>query len=351
MTRKNAAALLTFALVSCARPGRPPVPFSPHASPVPSALGPAAPLPDVAPRLHQDARVRVLPLFFLAADGHLADPSAAANLLSQHVRLAQDHYASLLGTTFELEGPVAMHRSTQPTTRFTQVVENSDDDRAHRILGELLRARGEDRYGASVVFLTVFVGSGPPIGGGGRSFNGAPGSGGGYLEMDVASLLRDEAYPFQSTLVHELGHAFGLTHVDCHGYPLYANESIMSYDRAHWSHGLIPSATPGRLMPQDYFALALNHRVFPDFVYDARVHGAVDAHAVQGCFLGPMAQTIGALVGQPGVGYELYFDGQRVNGPDAALYSRRQAEENCAAAASQTTAAVGCRYNGVWFRQ
>lgn len=102
-------------------------------------------------------------------------------------------------------------------------------------------------------------------------------------------------------------------------------------------------------MPEDYFELAFNRRVFPEFVYDAQRHGAVDSHKVQACFLGPMAQTIGPYRDLPGVGYELYYDGQRVNGPDAALYSRSQAEESCAIAAQQNAAT--CRYNGEWFRQ
>ncbi len=350
-----AASLVTLTLLGCApRTSRPPMPFGPPmpVGPRPTlGLGPAAPLPDVAPRLPDTARVRVLPVLFFASDAQLADVGGAAGLLTQHLQLAQEHYGSLLGSTFELEGPVATHRSARPTSHFTQVVADTPDDRAHRILAELLQSRREDRYQADVVFMTVFVGTGPLIGGGGRPFNGGPGTGGGYVEMDVASLLRDEGYRFQSTLVHELGHAFGLTHVECHGYPQATNASFMSYNQAHWSHGLVRSATPGILMPEDYFTLALNRRVFPDFVYDARVHGAVDVHRVQACFLGPMAPTIGPLIDQPGVGYELFYDGARMNGPDAALYSRRQAEENCAHAAASATVRVTCKYNGAWFRQ
>jgi hypothetical protein len=335
-----AASLLSLCLASCsARAHRPSTAFGPQPSPT---LGPPPPLPDLSPRLADTGRVRVLPVLFVPADGQLANAPGTERLLMQHLQLSREHYRRVLGSTFELEGPVATHRSPRPTSHFTE----NPGERANSIVSELLRWRGEDRFHADVVFLAIFVGNGPPIAGGGIPFNGAPGSGGGYIEMDIGSLLREDGYPFQSSLVHELGHAFGLPHVDCHGYPLHETESIMSYNPAHRSRGLEQSATPGRFVAEDYFMLALNRRVFPDFVYDARVHGAVDANRVQGCFMGPMGSSVGPLVDQPGVGYELFYDGRRVNGPDAGLYSRRQAEENCAQAATMTSALVTCRYNG-----
>ncbi|MBA3455134.1 MAG: hypothetical protein H0T42_18740 [Deltaproteobacteria bacterium] len=43
----------------------------------------------------------------------------------------------------------------------------------------------------------------------------------------------------------------------------------------------------------------------------------------------------------------LYHDGQRVNGPDAALYSRAKAEGSCSEAARLVPGVrVECRYNG-----
>lgn len=215
------------------------------------------------------------------------------------------------------------------------------------MLAELLRWRGVDRY-ASVVFLAIYVGAGDPIGGGGRTFNGAPGTGGGYVEMDHASLVADRPYPFQSTLVHELGHAFGLTHVDCHGRDLATDDSIMSYAREHWSRGLERSARPGTVNPEERFVLSLIPDAFAG-VQPATPEG-LDLARIQRCFLGPMADTVGPLRDLPGVGYELYYDGKRVNGPDAALYSRATAEASCAAAKQQAPQLnVACRYNGTPF--
>jgi hypothetical protein len=32
----------------------------------------------------------------------------------------------------------------------------------------------------------------------------------------------------------------------------------------------------------------------------------------------------------PGMGFELFWDGKRVNGPEAAFYSRQEASDDCA---------------------
>ena len=48
------------------------------------------------------------------------------------------------------------------------------------------------------------------------------------------------------------------------------------------------------------------------------------------------------------MGYELYRDGRRVNGPDAAFYSSAQADDNCWWNRSQyPSIQVECRYNGL----
>lgn len=46
--------------------------------------------------------------------------------------------------------------------------------------------------------------------------------------MEMSSLLHDKLYTFPSTLVHELGNTFGLTHVNCFGYDISTNGSMMS---------------------------------------------------------------------------------------------------------------------------
>ena len=50
--------------------------------------------------------------------------------------------------------------------------------------------------------------------GGGRTFNGPPHTGGGVIRLELSWLMTAKNFPFLSTLIHELGHAFGLFHAD-----------------------------------------------------------------------------------------------------------------------------------------
>lgn len=50
-------------------------------------------------------------------------------------------------------------------------------------------------------------------------------------------------------------------------------------------------------------------------------------------------------------GYELYFNGKRVSGPDARHYTRRQAQDNCDwNARTKPNIVVNCFFNGAKFR-
>lgn len=53
---------------------------------------------------------------------------------------------------------------------------------------------------------------------------------------------------------------------------------------------------------------------------------------------------------QAGAGYELYFNGNRVSGPDAASYTIEQAQENCQwNVQTKRDLAIRCVYNGTTF--
>ena len=154
-------------------------------------------------------------------------------------------------------------------------------------------------------------------------------------------------------LVHELGHAFGLTHPNCYGYNLSENDSVMSYNLRHHTQGLPASPGLGGLNPEEYYAIALNRPVFPNFVFDPAVHNpgnkALD-NAVERCFLGEMSPYIGGISQKRSVGYELFFEGKQVNGSDAKFYTWVQAQENCRYnTASRPNTTVECRFDGKVF--
>ena len=84
---------------------------------------------------------------------------------------------------------------------------------------------------------------------GGRPLNGGFNTGGGIIIL--SSFTLDRSPYIQSTLQHELGHAFGLPHVDVYGYDMKTNASIMSYDPRHHTKGFTESRKPGKLIPED----------------------------------------------------------------------------------------------------
>lgn len=348
MSLRNLHLLATLSTAACTtyvvapRGAAPPTYATSSSTPVAETA--AAPL-DLVPRMQPNRRIAVMPVLFVPRGARLEDRARVQQQLARHLELARDHYRELLGTTFDVvSGPAAIYRAQHPDAYYVDVQADTPDDRAHRIVRELFAWQGTDRYTTDVVFLTIYVSSGRPIWAGARPFNGAPGTGGGYAELDITSLTADRGYRFQSTLVHELGHAFGLTHVDCYGQDLHTSSSIMSGNSAHWSSGLTRSATPGSFVDEDRYILSLAQGAFPGLGYAG---SSLDRSKLEACLLPPMAETIGRFVDQPGVGLELYYDGQRVNGPDAALYPRGKAEAVCAHAPLLAPGVrVECRYNG-----
>jgi hypothetical protein len=104
--------------------------------------------------------------------------------------------------------------------------------------------------------------------GGGRPLNGGFNTGGGIVILSSRGL--DASRNFQSTLQHEIGHGFGMPHVDAYGHDMGTSPSLMSYNPKHHTNGFLPAAEPGRLMPEERRALALNRRAFPGLTFDPR---------------------------------------------------------------------------------
>ncbi len=170
----------------------------------------------------------------------------------------------LRGDTFEIagEGRLRVVHGRKQLDDYRRARERGAPD----MVAELLAEFGLTRFSNPYVFCILVMNARDSFpDGGGRPINGGVNLGGGM--MYIASFELTHNAHFQTTLQHELGHGFGLPHVDVYGYSMQESDSIMSYNPAHHSRGLQPSSTPGRLIPEDRRALALNDRVFANTTF------------------------------------------------------------------------------------
>lgn len=209
-------------------------------------------------------RVRVLPVAFVPTD-EKPPSETEVKLFVRHINLARNRYRELLnGETFELaQTSIQIVKGSRPLDFYRQPPERGAPD----IVAELLTHLKLTRFKCPYVFCILLMNSRDSFPeGGGRTINGGINTGGGM--MYIASWELTHNTHFQTTLQHELGHAFGLAHVDVYGYDMTSNASIMSYNPAHHCRGFEPSSTPGVLIPEDRRALAMNTRVFPKLKFD-----------------------------------------------------------------------------------
>jgi hypothetical protein len=211
--------------------------------------------------------VKVLPVFFVAKDESPPTKRQEASL-QKHVTWAQTRYKQMLkgrGTFALAAGEPQVYHAEHDAVYYRAQSEGA----APQIVDELLRRYKYNRYNCPLIFVAIVMNPRDAYpGGGARPFNGGINSGGGIVEMSSYGL--DRAPNFQSTLQHELGHAFGLPHVDAYGYDMEKNPSLMSYNPKHHTDGFKPSKTPGILIAEDIRALALNRRVFPRLRFDPK---------------------------------------------------------------------------------
>jgi hypothetical protein len=220
---------------------------------------------DRAPSLELPARIAVMPVFIVPAGGP-GPSNAQKGALAKHLEHCRARYAEMLGNRegFKVApgGPKIVHsRKTRAKLRALP------EDAAPEIVATLLAEFKENRFTCPYVFVVIVMN---PIddwpAGGGRPLNGGFDTGGG---IDILSSRGLDASPhFQSTLQHELGHAFGLPHVSAYGHDMRESPSLMSYNPRHHTKGFEPAAEPGRLMPEERRGLALNRRAFPGLTFD-----------------------------------------------------------------------------------
>ena len=207
------------------------------------------------------SQVSVLPVFVVPKGEQRPSRSDKA-LLIKHLRWAQTRYRVMLDnrSTFDFEIKPKVFQSKRSLKQF-----KDDGNAADLIVEELLESWKMNRFSCEYIFLAVFVNPEEKFpGGGGRPFNGGFNTGGGIVVISTSAL---KSKNFQSTLQHELGHSFGLLHVDAYGYNMKRNDSIMSYNKSHHTNYLKASETPGILIPEDIRGLALNDRVFKDLTF------------------------------------------------------------------------------------
>ena len=212
-------------------------------------------------------QIKVLPVF-LVPQGAKSPTQPERERLMQHVQWTQRWYRKALKgrDTFEiartkpevvaLPKPLAFYRDA------------SNGDKAVLWTAHLLDHFQVSRFRCEWIFCCVIMNplDDWPAGGAGP-INGGVNRGGGYVEMSSYNL--DRAANFQGALRHELGHAFGLRHVDRYGYDQKSGVSMMSYNPAHRTHGMTESKTPPGMISEDVRGLALNQLAFPKLAFDA----------------------------------------------------------------------------------
>jgi hypothetical protein len=209
------------------------------------------------------ASVKVLPVFFVAKDANLPTDQQKTDLI-RHLKWSQSRYLELLGnrSTFGIADTIPLiYKSDKNLDYYVQ------NGTADNFVSELTGYFGFNRYNCPYIFLIIFMNDGNDFPtGGGRPFNGGYNTGGGVVQLSSYALSKIPS--FQCTLQHELGHSFGLPHVDVYGYSMNTNMSFMSYNPLHYTDGFTPSATPGIMMPEDIRGLALNNLAFPNLEFD-----------------------------------------------------------------------------------
>lgn len=203
--------------------------------------------------------VAILPVFAVASDQ--SQPNLEQiNRFSRHLKLSQSRFLEMTGgvDTFEIKDGYVVIDLKRPLAFYKSQYE----DGAPAILAEILGALRVSRFSAPWVFVVCVVNNiddypNP----GGRPINGGLNNGAGYLHFSSRS-LRSLDTRLQSTLEHELGHAFGLLHVDSYGENMQTSTSIMGYNpKHHYSLDGKP-ALSGVLLNREKYALSRNKRVF-----------------------------------------------------------------------------------------
>jgi hypothetical protein len=248
-------------------------------------------------------KVTVLPVFFVPSDS--SEPTEAEKqMLDRHMLLAQEWYKKNMKDrdSFVIEKEPLIYKSPHDL----KYLADSTDLGAAKIVTELMERLKVNRYSLPYVLMVIVMNPNADFpAGGGRPINGYVNSGGGIV-LASSYTFNDPNNHFQSTLEHELGHAFGLVHADVYGYDQTTSESIMSYNENCQWRGFDDPFHQCTLIPEDLQALARNKLVFPKFYFDKEKDLPTGYALKPFNFLPPMDTNIERI------GYQLFFDGVRV---------------------------------------
>ena len=214
------------------------------------------------------ARTVVRPVLFFPDDVPVDEGfvAKASEQIATHLAVAQERYRRWLVTdTFPfVDARVVRSRRVH--------LDYKKGDAFWDIFREICDELGDCDATSTSAYLTFFV---RPSGFEDQLWFGAGGpstEGSGMALLDARCILEDQPYPMQSTLVHELGHAFGLPHVDAWGEDLYDCDSVMSYSSRHHTFGPSTPSPDGRFLPEELDLLGRNEVAFPRFEYDPAIH-------------------------------------------------------------------------------